>query len=103
MPLAKWSQEPKLSSSYLLIRDISIPILVIVQLQLIYFYYIYKQEGLYNKVNNIANIPNPLVICQLVPVYLLFYIGLDRMTEDIVQRGVISYNSSKLVYNTIVL
>jgi hypothetical protein len=103
MPLTKWSQEPELSSSRLLIRDVSILILVVVRLQLTHCHHICKQEGLHNKVDNMANALNPPITCRLVPVYLLFHIGLDRTIEDVIWRGVVSYNSSKLVYNTVIL
>jgi hypothetical protein len=55
VPLTKWTQEPKLDPYCFLISKLSIFVLAIIQLKLFYPNDICKQEGLYNKVDNMAN------------------------------------------------
>jgi hypothetical protein len=57
---------------------------------------------LYNKINNITNIIDLLGVYFLFLVFLVFYIILDKPTKNIVWGSVISYNSPKLAYNTII-
>jgi hypothetical protein len=50
-----------------------------------------------------ANTADPLVVCFLVPLIFLPHMLLDRTAKDVIWRGVISYNSSKLLLNVIIL
>jgi len=65
VPLAKWSQKPKLLLLYILIAKLSTMVLLIVRLKLLELYHICKQESLYYKVNNMANTTDPPLNCLL--------------------------------------
>jgi len=49
------------------------------------------------------NTPDPLVICLLLPYMLLLYIFFNRTTKGIICWRVISYDSSNLLLNIVVL
>jgi hypothetical protein len=58
---------------------------------------------LYNKVDNIANTPDPPIICHLLLAFFISYMDFNCTTKDVVWGSVVSYNSSKLVYNAVIL
>jgi hypothetical protein len=55
----------KLLLLYILIPKLSALLLLIVRLKLLKLYNISKQEGLYNKVDNVANTTDPPLSCLL--------------------------------------
>jgi hypothetical protein len=61
--LAKRTHKPKLDPYCLCIIKCSKLILLVVQLKVFHINYTYEQEGLYNKVNNIAKTTDTLVVC----------------------------------------
>jgi hypothetical protein len=50
-----------------------------------------------------ANIADPLVVCQPLLLIYILYILLDYTVKDIIWGYIIGYNSSKLQLNTIIL
>jgi hypothetical protein len=44
-----------------------------------------------------------LVVCLPIQAKLILKLLLNQSTKDIIYRGIITYNSSKLVSNTIIL
>ena len=50
-----------------------------------------------------ANIANSHLYCVLIQAKLLLPVVLNSLVESIIRRGIISYNSPKLSYDTIVL
>ena len=49
------------------------------------------------------NVADPLVVCFLGPLMLLLHMFLDRTAKDVIQGGVVSYDSSKLLFNIVIL
>ena len=66
MCLAKWTYKPKLDPYYLRIIKYSKLILLVVRLKVFHINYTCEQEGLYNKVNDIAKTADTLVVCLLI-------------------------------------
>jgi hypothetical protein len=50
-----------------------------------------------------AQVANTLVVCLPIQVELILELLLNQLIKDIIYGGIITYNSSKLVSNTIIL
>jgi hypothetical protein len=50
-----------------------------------------------------TNTIDPPGVCLLLLVFLVSHIGLDKPIKDIIWGRVISYNSPKLAYDTVIL
>ena len=102
MGLAKWSYQLELDFPFLHIYWLPSSILFVVQLKLYYLNHICKQEGLYSKVNDMANAMDTLMV--YLPLDFVFHVqmSLNIPAKNVIQRGIISDNYSKLLYNVII-
>ena len=101
--LAKGAYKPELRSPLFFVSYLSFLLLFVIRLKFIYFNNVLKQEGLYSKVDNVAIITDLLIYSILFNILFLKQILFYYSIKGIVYTSIITNNSPKLLYNTIIL
>ena len=102
MYLVKWSYESKLHPSLFFTFLFPSLLLIVVRFKFFYLYKICKQKGLNSKVDDMATITDLPMLYILLNFFLVVYITLYYSTKSIIWASVISNNSPKLLYDTVI-
>src|SRR5271154_732289 len=100
--LAKRSHKLKLHPFLFLVFHFPSLILIVVRLKLFYLHRVCKQKGLDSKVDNVTTTTNPLMLYIPFNLLLIPHIILYCFAKSIIWASIISNNSSKLLYDTII-